>query len=450
MNPKWLKYLDVNAPRYTSFPSALFFDERVGADVYESALSRVSMYEPLSLYIHIPFCRQLCWYCGCNMVVENQYERAVRYVDLLIREIEMVADTLGGCGEVVSIHLGGGTPNYLNIEDLGRIFDSIELNLGLTDKANIAIEIDPRLCETGLIKMLTKIGINRLSIGVQDFDSSVQEAINREQPYELVEACVTEMRENAQADISFDLLYGLPRQSTEGFVDTLEKAVSLSPDRISLFGYAHLPSKLKHQRVIDETQLPGKLPRYQLAEMAGRYLVDEGYVCVGFDHFAKPSNSLAVAVHAGTLKRNFQGFTDDIANATIGLGVSSVSLVRGVYAQNIKRSDEYASRVSKGKLPTAKGWIKTMEDEFWAKVISDLLCYGKTDLHEHAHISGGSLSDLMAVSRKRIISLEKDGLAEWRDGIVIIPDQAKHFSRVVAAAFDPYINRGNFSLSQAV
>ncbi len=450
MKANWQKYLDINAPRYTSFPSALFFDQRVDERVYADALSKIEPYEPISLYIHVPFCKQLCWYCGCNLVVENRYERAQKYVDGLIAEITQVAKALEGRGEVVNIHFGGGTPNYLRLQDLKRLMDHIELNLGLTDKAHIAMEVDPRLCEEGTIRQLTQLGINRFSIGVQDFDLNVQRAINRVQPYDLVERCVEEMRSYGQSDISFDLLYGLPCQTEQTFYDTLEKTFTLSPDRISLFGYAHLPSKLKHQKLIKDEDLPGKLTRYELAAMAEEYLLKHGYQSIGFDHFAKPDNPLAVAAAKGKLKRNFQGFTDDIAENLIGLGASSISAVKGIYAQNAKKTDAYLDKVSSGQFAVEKGWIKTLEDEVWGRIISDLLCFRRAKVYDHLH-DASCTDDLVIDKTQNLLSpLVHDGLVEWQQGELVVSEDARHFSRVIACTLDPYMQRNSYSLSQGV
>ncbi|WP_306253434.1 oxygen-independent coproporphyrinogen III oxidase [Parvularcula sp. IMCC14364] len=446
----WQKYLLSNAPRYTSFPSALFFDDRVNGDVLSGALAQIAPYEPVSLYLHVPFCQQLCWYCGCNMSVENNYDRAAHYTQTLIREIELAARHLEGRGEVVSIHFGGGTPNFLSREDLGKIFDAVELNLGLTDKTHIAMEVDPRYCPPGLIRSLAAFGVNRFSIGVQDFDIRVQAAINRIQPYELIEECVAEMRASGIDDISFDLLYGLPHQSTKVFASTLEKAESLSPDRISLFGYAHLPARLKHQRLIRDEDLPDRDARYALSQQADSYLVEHGYCRVGFDHFAKPDNPLAYAAMTGNLRRNFQGFTDDIAENVIGLGVSAISLVKGVYAQNAKRTDQYTRLIEAGELAVEKGWVRSAEDETCGRIISDLLCFRSTNLNDYYPVAEATSPSKLAGIRARLSPYIEDGIAVWEDGKIIIPEQARAFSRVVAAAFDPYIETTQKSLTQAV
>ena len=450
MNQAWQKYLASNAPRYTSFPSALFFDDRVDARVFSNALSEIPPYEPLSLYLHVPFCKQLCWYCGCNMSVENNYGRASVYTQTLIREIELAARHLKARGEIVSIHFGGGTPNFLSQDDLGRIFDAVELNLGLTDKTHIAMEIDPRHCPPGLIRALAAFGVNRFSIGVQDFDIRVQTAINRIQPYELIEECVAEMRACGIDDISFDLLYGLPYQSPAVFATTLKKAESLSPDRISLFGYAHLPARLKHQRLLPEEHLPDRNARYALSQQADHFFVEHGYCRVGFDHFAKPDNPLALAAMTGKLRRNFQGFTDDIAENVIGLGASAISLVKGVYAQNAKRTDQYIQQIEAGQLAVERGWVCTSEDAVHGRIIADLLCGMRADLNQYFASAGSSFPGKISEIREKLAPYIADGIAIWEDGKITIPEQARPFSRVVASIFDPYIEAEQKSLTQAV
>lgn len=241
MKDRWLKYLSRQAPRYTSYPSALRFDGSVDSDLYAEKLRSVGQYEPLSVYVHIPYCRQLCWYCGCNMRVENNYERIRTYVTALLDEIRMVGGVMSGRGRIASVHFGGGTPNILVADDLASILDVIEGEFGLTDDARLAIELDPRLLRKGDVRWLADLGFHRMSLGVQDFDIGVQWAINRVQRFEMVASCVRDMRDAGVTDISFDLLYGLPKQSLESFGDTIDKAISLSPDRMAIFGYAHLP-----------------------------------------------------------------------------------------------------------------------------------------------------------------------------------------------------------------
>ena len=369
MKASWRKYLAERAPRYTSYPSALQFNQSVTADNYAAKLKAVDLYEPLSIYVHVPFCKQLCWYCGCNMRVENNYDRALGYLDALLDEIRMTGGFLGGAGRLAGIHFGGGTPNFFAPDDLGRILSAIELELGLTDDARLAIEIDPRLASRDDITALAELGFSRMSLGVQDIDPAVQQAINRIQSYEMIEACVSAMREAGVNDISFDLLYGLPKQTARGFASTLAKTIALAPDRVSVFGYAHLPSAIPHQRLIQTQDLPDESRRHELAAIADEMLTSAGYQSIGFDHYAKPHNSLAVAARENRLRRNFQGFTDEIAGTLIGFGATAISFIDGLYAQNEKDVRKYHETIGKQGLPVARGVQRTDRDEIVAAAI---------------------------------------------------------------------------------
>ncbi len=435
MRSEWRKYLGVRAPRYTSYPSALHFDEQATVADYQKRLGEVGLYEPLSLYIHIPFCRQMCWYCGCNMRVENDYARALRYVRALNTEVQIVGRHLGGAGRPLSIHFGGGTPNYLKVAEIGDILGAVELALGLTDSTRLAIELDPRLIAAGDIAQLAALGFNRMSLGVQDFDAGVQAAINRIQSFEMIESSVGEMRRVGVNDISFDLLYGLPKQTIDSFEATLEKTVALSPDRIAVFGYAHLPSAMPRQRLLDETLLPPEELRADLAGLADDMLVSSGYRRVGFDHYAKPDNLLAKADLEGRLRRNFQGFTDDLADTTLGFGASAIGYVGGLYAQNAKTLGDYYRRIDKQELSTTRGLILSPREVTIGRTIRDMLCRSQTDIA--ALLAALSPTEANSVCA-RLDALEADGVITSSGNIIALAPDARPLSRVVAMALDPY------------
>lgn len=435
MQQAWRSYLGARAPRYTSYPSAHYFDAGVSARDYAARLDQVELYEPLSVYVHIPFCRQLCWYCGCNMRVGTRYERARRYVGTLLREIALVGRRLNGRGRVSAVHFGGGTPNFLAAEQIGEIVEAIELALGLTDDALLSIELDPRLVGRGDAAELVGLGFRRFSLGVQDFDPAVQAAINRTQSFELVEAVVGDLRGEGVDDISFDLLYGLPRQEENVFADTIEKTAALSPDRVSVFGYAHLPHALPHQRLIRDEDLPGPEIRAALAELADRELVRAGYRRAGFDHYARPSSPLARAAAEGRLRRNFQGFTEDKATTTIGLGVSAISSIAGLQAQNAKDLGDYAGTVASGELATERGIEATAQEIVTGRTIEAILCRGQADIKEALAAVTPQEANAMC---KRLDVLEADGVIEWRGDVVSIREEARLLARIVAAALDPY------------
>ncbi|MEO0400113.1 MAG: oxygen-independent coproporphyrinogen III oxidase [Pseudomonadota bacterium] len=435
MRNSWRHHLAARAPRYTSYPSALLFTNAVGSDAYAARLSAIAPYEPFSVYVHVPFCHRQCWYCGCNMRVENNYDRALDYVSALLKEIETVGALLSGRGRLVSLHFGGGTPNYLNTDDLGRILDAVELAMGLTDDATRAIELDPRMVGEHDLDRLTALGFNRVSIGVQDFDPDVQAAINRETSFETVEQCVSAARAAALNDLSFDLLYGLPRQTTASFSETIDKVLALAPERAAVFGYAHMPSVLPRQRLIDSADLPSPAARAALAELADRRFCDAGYRRVGFDHYAKPGAPLADAAQAGRLRRNFQGFTEDAAAAIIGLGASAVSFVDGLYAQNAKNIGAYKEMSSAGALATEKGYVRTPRDQLFAGVFEDLLC-------ERPAAVDSALDALPSERRARVLerlrALQADGAVEWDGHHLKLADDAWPLARSVAASLDPY------------
>jgi len=435
MKAEWRKYLDARTPRYTSYPSALHFDSSVSGGDLAQKCAEIDLYAPISLYVHVPFCRQLCWYCGCSMRVENYYSRALDYVDALIREIAMHAAALNGRGRPASVHFGGGTPNYLKCEDVERILSAIEAQLGLTDSAHLSIELDPRMLRREDIDRFAAIGFNRFSLGVQDFDPAVQEAINRLQGFDLVEACVGEIRAAGIDDLSFDILYGLPRQTLTSFGDTLDKVTALGPDRVSVFGYAHLPAAFPRQRLIEESTLPGAEARAGMAELADRKLRAAGFRRIGFDHYAKPGNSLTRAASSGRLKRNFQGFADDPSPTIIAVGASAISFVDGLYAQNEKNVGAYVERIRRGESPVVRGLARTRRESVVAAAISDLLCGMAADIGELLRVAAPAEALRICAALDRF---EADGVIVWQGDRVSLADDAFLLARAVAAALDPY------------
>ncbi len=446
MKSSWIKYSNKPTPRYTSYPSALRFSEEITPTQLSDKLQATSLYEPLSIYVHVPFCQKLCWYCGCNMRVENSYRRALYYVDALLDEIRIVGGFLKGHGRTVNVHFGGGTPNYLKTEDLGRILGTIELELGLTDDSRLAIELDPRLVHGEDIARLAAIGFSRMSLGVQDFDPIVQQAINRIQSFELIEQCVSAMRQTSINDISFDLLYGLPHQTLKSFTRSIAKTIALAPDRVSVFGYAHLPSALPRQRMIRDQDLPGPSLRSDLAALADEKFQRAGYIRIGFDHYAKPDNPLANAFREKRLRRNFQGFTDDIATTSIGLGASAISFIDGLYAQNQKDIRGYCAAIKRRQLPTIRGIMRSPKDTLIATAIDQLLCEYKTELNGVFEVLP---SDEIAKIKNALTRMENDGILTLQDGTITMNEGAYSLCRAVASTFDPYINT-TVSMAKAI
>lgn len=369
------------------------------------------------------------------MRVENSYPRALQYLDALLDEIRMVGGLLGGAGRPVNVHFGGGTPNFLIADDLKRILDTIELELGLTDDARLAIELDPRLIRDDDMFRLATLGFSRMSLGVQDLDPDVQKAINRIQSFDLVENCVSSMRQAGINDISFDILYGLPKQTPKSFAATMAKVIALSPERLSVFGYAHLPAALPRQRMIREEDLPDEIMREELAAIADDMLVAAGYARIGFDHYAKPDNPLAIAAWEKRLRRNFQGFTDDIAETSIGFGASAISFAGGLYAQNAKSVRDYCAIVNARRLPVAKGVARTAADEAFARAVSRLLCDFETDLAGVFAALPPSESDRI---ERTLETLRQDDLIRRQGTVIAMNPEARGLCRAVAAAIDPY------------
>lgn len=448
MRKEWRKYLTRNAPRYTSYPSALFFSEEIGSGDYAQALDGIGQYDPVSIYVHIPFCAQLCWYCGCNMKVENNYQRTVPYIEALRAEIAHISARLKGRGATTQVHFGGGTPNYFHADDLATILHEIELGMGLTDQVPVALELDPRLCTPEKIRAMEKIGVTRMSLGVQDFDPFVQTAINRVQSYELIHECVGIMRDAGIDDISFDLLYGLPRQRLTTFRETLRKTVSLAPDRISLFGYAHLPEKIHHQRMIEEGDLPCEGLRADLVALADEMLVEAGYERIGFDHFARPESAIAVAQRRGQLNRNFQGFTEDPALNVIGFGSSAISSVNGKLYQNAKSLKDYQKRVFSDGFAVQRGVHPTCEQAETGEWIRRFLCDGAASLEEYSRITGHILS--RSEIEGRMSEFVNDGIVRLEKNRIVMNRDARMFARSVAAALDPMTAQTPSAMSKAV
>ena len=438
MIPGIAKYFSARVPRYTSYPTAPHFSAEVDAKRYETWLSRIDPRSELALYLHVPFCRRMCWYCGCNMRVIARYSPVTSYVGAIIREIELAARVLPQGISVRHIHWGGGTPTALAPEDMIRIAETLQRQFNILDKAEIAVEIDPRTFTPGNAVALSKIGCTRASLGVQEFDKKVQSAINRVQPIVMIEKTLELLREQGVKAINFDLMYGLPYQTPETLKNTVEQAATLNPDRIAMFGYAHVPWMAKNQRMISEEALPTPLMRYEQAKVAGDALAEAGYVRIGLDHFARPEDSMAVALHEGRLHRNFQGYTDDEAGAIVAFGASAISALPDGFAQNIVETGAYTRAVNSGALPIAKGVAFRGEDKLRGAIIERLMCDMEVDLEDirrrHAPDRGNFLDEM-----SQLRSLAEEGLCTLEGTCVRVPDEARLALRVVCSVFDAYL-----------
>ncbi len=432
------KYLNLRVPRYTSYPTAPHFSAEIGEAEMRGWLGALPADTRLSLYLHVPFCRQICWYCGCNMKLVARERPIAAYVGALIDEIHLVADALPGRFTVSQIHWGGGTPTTLSPEDFAFVDHALRDCFDIAADAEIAVETDPRSLTLETVEALARMGCNRASLGVQEFDETVQRAINRVQPCETVERVTGWLRDHGIRAINFDLIYGLPHQTKPMLLDTVRRAVGLAPDRIALFGYAHVPWMAKNQRMIEESALPDAAARFEMSEAAGDLIESLGYQRIGIDHFALPDDTLALAARAGRLHRNFQGYTADDAGALIGFGASAISALPQGYAQNFVETGAYMRLVAQGRLPVAKGIAIDIDDEWRRAVIERLMCDFAVDFEAIGSGRGKQARDW----RKELELLQPflaEGLIEQHGSRLAITARGRPLVRVIATAFDAYL-----------
>jgi oxygen-independent coproporphyrinogen-3 oxidase len=424
-------------PRYTSYPTAAEFSAEVGSDALDEAL-RQTVGE-VSLYVHIPFCEQICWYCGCNTAANNKRQRLASYLDALTREIAIVGPRLDGRIKVKRIAFGGGSPNAITPTDFVRLVDAITVHFSL-DNPVWSIELDPRTLTQDWGAVLGAVGVTRASLGVQTFEPMLQEAIGRIQPGEMIERATIMLRKAGVTSLNFDLMYGLPHQDWDMVKSSLERTIQLGADRIALFGYAHVPHMLPRQRRIDGTCLPGQDERFAMAAQGYGFLYGAGYAPVGFDHFARPGDALAQAAISGRLHRNFQGFTEDPAPVLIGLGASAISCFPDRIVQNEKNAGRYRMLLSQDRLTGVVGIMRGDEDRKRGKIIEGLLCRG------YAQIGG----ELAVQLREGLTPFIERGLATLEGGRLTIAQGGLPYARTIAALFDPYRQDSARRFSSAV
>lgn len=443
-----IERLSAPVPRYTSYPTAPHFHAGVDARTYERWLSEIAPQATLSLYLHVPYCDRLCWFCGCHTRHTLRYRPVADYLKALIGEIGWVGARLAGRGRVTAIHLGGGSPTMLAPTDLARLGDSLRHAFAVSPQAEISIEIDPNGLGADRIAAMAAFGLTRASVGVQDFDPRVQRAINRPQSFGQTRAVIDALRAHGVRSVNVDALYGLPHQTLASIGRTMGRVLALAPDRVALFGYAHVPWIKAHQRMIDEAALPGTVARFRQAAAAGARLVAAGMVPVGMDHFARRGDSLALAAEAGTLRRNFQGYTADDAEVLIGLGASAIGRLPQGYVQNLVATGGYLEAVRAGGGAVAKGFALGEDDRLRAHVIERLMCRFSVTRAELAARSpgGAALFDLA----REIAAGDEDGLATVSGGTFSITDRGRPFVRSIAARFDAYLGAGTARHSAAV
>tara|TARA_R110001583_G_scaffold1439_1_gene11416 strand:- start:497 stop:1867 length:1371 start_codon:yes stop_codon:yes gene_type:complete len=445
---------DLSGPRYTSYPTAPQFDSTISKIALIDKMLMPSE-KPLSLYFHIPFCAHLCYYCACNKIVTKQYDKGVEYVELLGEEMRLRSLMLDHTRKVTQLHFGGGTPTFLTEELIQVLFSDIKQYFNLINDGtqDYSIEIDPREITYSKLKLLTEMGINRISVGVQDFDIKVQEAIHRVQPVDMVADLVIYSRELGIKSINFDLIYGLPYQSIEGFKETLEQVVTLSPERISLFNYAHLPDRFRSQKRILDESLPTPSMKLNLLKMSIEYLISAGYEYIGMDHFAKPSDSLAQAQKQGKLQRNFQGYTTHAGTDLVAFGVSAISDLSGVYIQNHTDLSTYRSSIEKGQLSIAKGYISDFDDRIRHQVIMTLLAQFELSVAKIENDHNISFFEYFSAEVDNLMPMAEDGMLEIdKNGmqtIIRVTERGRLLIRCICMVFDKYLN-GTIKYSKVI
>lgn len=441
--------LAARVPRYTSYPTAPHFHAGVGASAVRSWLEALPHSAPLSIYLHIPFCDTLCWFCGCHTRVVNTYRPLEDYLGWLAREIDLVASAVGRGRPVTHIHWGGGSPTLIAPADIARLADTLQETFDIDPGCEFSVEIDPRELSDATVTALASAGVNRASIGVQDCDASVQRAINRVQPLAVTQSAIERLRQSGIESINIDLMYGLPRQTAAGVERTIRAVLAAKPQRLAVFGYAHVPGFKKHQQLICEEDLPGAEERLKQFETARTVLEESGYDAIGLDHFAKPADPLAVAWRQRKLRRNFQGYTTDAAPALIGLGASAISALPQGYAQNVSDVPAWRQALGRGDFATGRGIALSVEDRARRDIIEQLMCYLETDVGGVAQAHGlpaghfdAELADVDEYAREGLLAV--DGRR------IRVLAQARALVRVVSAVFDGYLRAGAAAHSIAV
>lgn len=450
ITPELLTRFDVPGPRYTSYPTAdrfgdAFHEADLLAALAERRAERAA--QPLSLYVHIPFCEALCYYCACNKIITRHHEKAQPYLELLAREAELCVQHLGAGQQVSQLHFGGGSPTFMNDAELRSLMEMLRRHFSFAPEGEYSIEIDPRTVDEGRLKALSGMGFNRISFGVQDFDPEVQKAVHRVQPAESVFALMAAARRLGFTSINVDLIYGLPKQTPQSFARTLAQMRELRPERIALYAYAHLPERFKPQRRINAAELPGAAEKVGMLAAALQSFEDAGYDYIGMDHFALPDDPLAIAKRQGKLHRNFQGYSTQPDCDMVGLGVSAISKVGAVYSQNAKTLEEYQAPLEAGHLPVVRGLTASADDLLRRAVIMAIMCQGRVRFADIEAAHGISFASHFATELERLRAMQGDGLVEVHPDRIQVTPMGWFFVRGVAMVFDTYVQsaRARFS-----
>ena len=433
-------------PRYTSYPTAPHFSPAIANSQYSEWLKALPDGANLSLYVHIPFCNTMCWYCGCNTKGIRRYDPVVPYVDALLHEIETVSRLAARGKRVTHIHWGGGSPNVLTPEDIRRVGTAIREAFTVAPHAEFAVEIDPRTLTGEQVTAFWDIGVNRVSLGVQDFEEKVQAAINRLQSFDDTKRVLDLFRAHGIGSVNIDLVYGLPHQTRKSVTETILKVLALEPDRIAIFGYAHLPSRLKHQRLIDEKALPGVIERFGQSRRLSRILAAAGYKTVGLDHYAKPTDKLA----DDGIRRNFQGYTTDVSDALIGFGASAIGQLPQGYVQNAVATGVYQTMIGETGLAAVRGVQLSLDDRVRAAAIERLMCTFDFSAKDLAERFGASGAAAVIADAEALVDSDQDGLVKATADGFEMTEFGKPFVRTICACFDVYLGQGKAQHALAV
>jgi len=437
-----IRRYDSRGPRYTSYPTALQFHGQLTEDEYRrNAAASNATAVPLSLYVHIPFCHTLCYYCGCNKIVTRNQDRVAKYLQNLYREIDMQGELFDRSRKVEQLHFGGGTPTYLDEAQLRDLMRKLgeAFSFDTSDQRQFSIEVDPRTVDADGIRLLAELGFNRLSLGIQDFNPEVQQAVNRIQSIEQTQALVDAARASGFKSISFDLIYGLPLQTVDSFDATLDIVIAMRPDRFAVYNYAHLPERFKGQRMINAQDIPAPETKLEILERTIDRLTAAGYVYIGMDHFALPDDELVRAREEGTLQRNFQGYSTHRYCDLISLGVSSISKIGNMYAQNSVSTTEYEDMLEEGRLPLKKGLVVDDDDLLRAQAIQSLMCYDALRFDDFDARTGINFRNYFAEELAQLAPLAEDDLVVVDDRAIRITPKGRLLLRNIAMKFDRYL-----------
>lgn len=452
-DPNLIKKYDKSGPRYTSYPTAPQFSAEFSAETLDACILRSNtemIPRPLSLYVHIPYCDTICYYCACNKIVTKNHDVTSEYLQLLEFEMKLVAPLFDADRELEQLHLGGGTPTFLNENEMIKLMKIIEENFKVSDSCEMSIEIDPRKVSDESILLLANIGFNRISLGVQDFDQHVQQAVNRIQSFDMVRDRLLAARDAGIDSINMDLIYGLPLQTVKTFKQSLDKVIELRPDRLSIFNYAHLPERFKPQRRINEADLPSPAEKLDIFKLTMDKLQQAGYVYIGMDHFALALDSMVKAQQEGSLQRNFQGYSTHADTDLIGIGVSSISSICDSYSQNNPDINDYRKEIQAGRLPIVRGLVLTEEDRLRKQIINQLICHFQLDIIQLQQQWDIDFNQVFKKEMKELAGMVEDELLCVDTKSIRVQPKGRLLIRNICMVFDAYLSNNVVKFSKVI